>query len=177
MLNKVLEQARNMEPAVKSMILVSILGLLLITLLGTCRMRTEPPVSDWDETRAGMLVAQAELAAHYISTAVDSGAMTNEINRTLQRITDETIVTEIWVTDSDGKLEYSSHPDRKRPDPTQGAGDPFEALLNGTRTAMVLNLQPRESDSKMYQYAGVAGVGQPRIVQLGISGKDLQTEK
>ena len=130
-LTRGIEKVRSTEPMVKSIILVGFLGLLLIAILGTCRTKPAPDQSDWEDTRAGMLVAQAETTAHFISAAVDAGMMEGEINRTLRQITQETITTEIWVTDSDGRLEYSSHPDHKRPDPTQGDGGPVRSAPDG----------------------------------------------
>ena len=53
-------------------------------------------------------------------------------------------------------------------DPDSGSqAAPFANLLVGGQTVVVQDAMFRETDGALFQYVGVAGVDQPRIVQVG----------
>ena len=131
------------------------------------------------ETRASLMVATAKLVAHYVATAVEAGISADRINSVLRDITETTNLGEIWVTDADGNLKFTTNPslDFKFPtDPDSGTqAAPFAQLLEGTAsegtaTVVVQELRPREYDGAMFQYVGVSGIVRSRIVQVVIAG-------
>ena len=132
------------------------------------------------ETRTSLMVAAAKLVAHYVATAVEAGVPAEDINSVLLDITDTTQVSEVFVTDANGNIEYGSHPDLafKFPtDPDSGTqAAPFARLLEGTAsqgtaTVVVQEPGPREYDGAVFQYVGVSGIVRQRIVQVGIASE------
>ena len=137
-------------------------------------------VSELLETRASLMVATAKLVAHYVAAAVQAGTPADSINSVLLDITESTRVSEIYVTDADGNIEFGSHPTLNFTFPTNPeAGTqaaPFARLLEGTAsegtaTVVVQEPQPRELDGAIFQYVGVSGIVRNRIVQVGIVGE------
>ena len=143
-------------------------------------MPDDDRVSELLETRASLMVATAKLVAHYVATAVEAGTPAGDINTVLLDITESTRVSEIYVTDADGNIEFGSHPTLNFTFPTDPeAGTqaaPFARLLEGTAsegtaTVVVQEPQPRELDGAIFQYVGVSGIVRQRIVQVGIAGE------
>ena len=143
-------------------------------------MPDESRVNELIETRTSLMVATAKLVAHYVATAVQAGTSAENINSVLLDIVESTRVSEIYVTDADGNIEFGSHPTLKFTFPTDPeAGTqaaPFARLLEGTEsegtaTVVVQQPQPRELDGQMFQYVGVSGIVRHRIVQVGIAGE------
>ena len=129
-----------------------------------------------DEEIAGHMIASAKLTAHFVAAAIAAGMTTEEINAVLEEVADESAIAEFWVTDEDGNVVYTNNPDVEFKFPTDPDGDtqaaPFAALLNGDETVVVQDMQPREADGRLFQYVGVAGVDQTRIVQVGVDGEE-----
>ena len=130
------------------------------------------------ETRASLMAATAKMIAHYVAAAVQAGTSDGDINSVLLDITESTRVSEIYVTDADGNIEFGSHPTLNFTFPTDPeAGTqaaPFARLLEGTAsegtaTVVVQEPQPRELDGAVFQYVGVSGIVRNRIVQVGIA--------
>ncbi len=122
--------------------------------------------------REKAMVAAARMAAHYVAAAVKAGAHKDEIGAALADVVRTSGLSEIWVTDEHGRIVFGSgemdfvFPD----DPAAGTqAAPFAALLRGTEAVVVQDPQPREIDGAVFQYAGVAGVDRPRIVQVGLA--------
>lgn len=116
------------------------------------------------------MVAAAMTLAHYLDAALQAGTPERQIEAVLAMIVRRSGMSEFWITDETGRIVIGSAPmDFVFPsDPgadTQGA--PFAALLRGTETVVIQDPQPRELDGKVFRYVGVAGVDQPRIVQVG----------
>ena len=137
-------------------------------------------VNELLETRTSLMVAVAKLVAHYVATAVEAGMEAETINSILLDIVESTRVSEIYVTDADGSIEFGSHPTlnfRFPTDPEAGTqAAPFALLLDGTAsegtaTVVVQEPQPRELDGAVFQYVGVSGIVRHRIVQVGIAGE------
>ena len=127
-----------------------------------------------NEEATAHMIAEAKLTAHYIAAALAAGKSPDEINATLQEIADTSVITEFWVSDEMGRVEFTSRPglDFTFPtDPNAGTqAAPFADLLLGNKQVVTQGMQPREADGKPFQYVGAAGVDQPRIVQVGIAG-------
>lgn len=142
-------------------------------------MPDDSRVKELIETRTSLMVATAKLVAHYVATAVEAGTSSEKINSVLLDIVESTKVSEIYVTDADGNIEFGSHPTLNFTFPTDpGAGTqaaPFARLFEGTAsegtaTVVVQDPQPRELDGQVFQYVGVSGIVRHRIVQVGIAG-------
>ena len=145
---------------------------LTLVLLTACAGEDPPatlgtPVTDH-------MIAEATLTAHYVAAALAAGATVEEINATLGEIADSTVISEFWVSDENGRVEFTSVPGLEFAFPTDpDAGTqaaPFANLLLGREKAVAQGMMPREAEGAMFQYVGVAGVDQPRIVQVGLSG-------
>ena len=126
---------------------------------------TEQAVSDH-------MVAQATLTAHYIAAARKAGTPDDEINDVLSSIAEATVIDEFWISDENGVILYTNIPDLDFSFPTDPQAEtqaaPFALLLSGVESTVVQKAQPRTADEKIFKYVGVAGVDQPRIVQVGI---------
>ena len=122
------------------------------------------------------LVAEAMLAAHFVDAAVRAGMDRAAINAVLSRIADETVISEFWVSDENGEIAFTNVEGANFSFPTDPAADsqaaPFAALLTGDRTVVVQEPGPRVLDGAVFQYVGVAGVDQTRIVQVGLSAAE-----
>ncbi|MDE0479209.1 MAG: hypothetical protein F4234_06520 [Gammaproteobacteria bacterium] len=118
------------------------------------------------------MIAAAKLLAQYVSAANRAGFDRNQVNAALAQICAQSVITEFWVSDENGEVEYSSADPqgfRFPLDPSAGTqAAPFAALLTGKTTIVVQTPQPRELDSRVFQYVGVAGADKPRIVQVGV---------
>ncbi len=147
---------------------------MAMVLAAGCASDHEAEPTNANET--AHLVAQAKLTAHYIAAALEAGQSPDEINATLKEIADTSIITEFWVSDETGRVEFTnvSGLDFTFPtDPDAGTqAAPFADLLLGNQQVVTQGMQPREADGKSFQYVGVAGVDKARIVQVGISGPE-----
>lgn len=123
------------------------------------------------------MVAEAMLTAHYIDAALEAGMTTDEINTVLADIAERSVISEFWISDEQGQVRFGNISGMTFRFPTDPQGDtqaaPFAALLKGSETVVVQDMQEREYDGALFKYAGVAGVDKPRIVQVGISGEEL----
>ena len=145
--------------------------LLTFCLALACASESAPP-ADNSAVVDPHLVAEATLTAHYIAAALEAGKSPAEINATLRQIADGTVISEFWVSDAAGNVEFSSVPDAEfsfgtNPDADRQAAE-FVNLLLGTEKVVVQQAQPRDLDGAVFQYVGVAGVDGPRIVQVGL---------
>ena len=149
--------------------------MLTLCLALACASESAPPAAAPADNSAVVdqhLVAEATLTAHYIAAALEAGKTPEEINATLRQIANATVISEFWVSDADGNVEFSSVPDAEfsfgdDPDADQQAAE-FVKLLLGTEKVVVQQAQPRDLDGAVFQYVGVAGVDGPRIVQVGL---------
>ncbi len=126
------------------------------------------------------MIAEATLTAHFVAAALKAGMSRDEINATLAEVAANTVITEFWVSDHNGQVVFSNVDGVSFSFPTDtGAGNqaaPFAALLDGSAQVVIQDSQPRELDNAVYRYIGVAGVDQRRIVQVGISAKDMESD-
>ncbi len=123
------------------------------------------------------MVAEATLAAHFVDAAVKAGMDRDAINAVLKRIAEETVISEFWVSNGNGEIAFTNVEGVDFTFPADPAADsqaaPFAALLTGDQTVVVQGAAPRVLDGAVFRYVGVAGVDQPRIVQVGLSAAEL----
>ena len=158
---------RTLLPLSLALVLILAIGCISVSTTTVNEESAEALMSDH-------MVAEALLTAHYIDAAQRAGMSSQEINATLASIADETLITEFWVSDANGSIEFTNVPglDFTFPtDPEAGTqAAPFADLLTGKETVVVQDVQARDADGALFKYVGVAGVDQPRIVQIGIEG-------
>lgn len=130
-----------------------------------------------DDAVSRHMVAEATLAAHFVDAALKAGMDRDAINAVLRRIANETVISEFWVSDENGEIAFTNVEGVDFTFPTDPASDsqaaPFAALLTGDQTVVVQGAAPRVLDGATFQYVGVAGVDQTRIVQVGLSAAEL----
>ena len=129
-----------------------------------------------DDAVSRHLVVEATLTAHFVDAALRAGMDRETINAVLGRIAEETVISEFWISDDNGEIAFTNVEGADFAFPTDPSGEsqaaPFAALLTGDRTVVVQDARPRELDGAIYQYVGVAGVDQRRIVQVGLSAAE-----
>ena len=139
---------------------------------GTAMTKGQP---GGDDSVSRHLVAEAMLTAHLVDAALKAGMGRDAINA-VRRVADETIVSEFWVSDENGEIAFTNVEGADFAFPTDPAADsqaaPFAALLTGDQTVVVQEPGPRLLDGAVFQYVGVAGVDQPRIVQVGLAAAE-----
>ena len=149
-------------------------------LVAACGGSDELTLAEKEELYSEHMAAQATLAAHYIAAALDAGMGAEEINAVLVQIAQDTVIGEFWISDETGAVVFTSRPGTDFQFPTDlGAGTqaaPFAALLQGSERVVTQNTLPRELDLQPFKYVAAAGVDQPRIVQVGVSGAALSGE-
>ena len=131
-----------------------------------------------DELVSKHMVVEAMLTSHFIDAALRSGMSQDEINAVLTKIAEQSIISEFWVSDEEGNIEFSNFPDVNFNFPTDSSSNsqasPFAVLLDGSETVIVQGLMERELDGKSYKYVGVSGIDKSRIVQIGISESEME---
>jgi hypothetical protein len=154
---------RNRAPA----ILVAVLA---------CFMNTSSRAAECDDVIARHMIGQAMLAAQFVAVAEKAGMTPAQINGVLNTVTKSSAIEEFWITDSTGHayLTNTGIDFTFRPDPAkQPQASAFWALLDGRDKVVVQETRKREIDDQVFKYVGVAGVDKPRIVQVGVSEKNL----
>jgi hypothetical protein len=154
---------RNRAPA----ILVAVLA---------CFTNTSSRAAECDDLIARHMIGQAMLAAQFVAVAEKAGMTPAQINGVLNTVTGSSAVEEFWITDSAGHayltntgIDFTFSPDPAK----QPQASAFWALLDGRDKIVVQETRRREIDDRVFKYVGVAGVDKPRIVQVGVSEKNL----
>ena len=151
--------------------------------LGCCMLMGGVAVADEqmsaDEMISQHMVAQALLTAYFIDAARKAGMDTAGINAVLAEIAEHSVISEFWISDESGQIAFSNiqGADFAFPtDPEAGTQTaPFAVLLGGMERVVVQQARPRELDAAIFKYVAVAGIDQPRIVQVGISAAEFGT--
>lgn len=122
------------------------------------------------------MITVAKLIAHLIDLAVKSDCDALEINEKLRDITSNTALSEIWISDEEGRVVYSSVPDIEFSfsddcDRESQAGG-FMQLLSTNVESVVQPFMPRTLDGRSFKYVAVRGIDKPRIVQVGVVATD-----
>ena len=124
------------------------------------------------------MVAEAMLTSHFIDAALRAGMSQEEINVVLTNIAEQSIISEFWVSDEGGNIEFTNFPDVDfkflTDSSSSSQASPFVALLDGRETVVVQGLMERELDGESYKYVGVSGTDKSRIVQIGISESEME---
>ncbi len=124
-----------------------------------------------EDKLAQQMAATATVLAHLVDLSQAQGVSRSQLQQRLDRILDETVLDEFWISDSDGcaRLRPSGNdvfcfsPDPKK----QPQAHAFWPLLTGQSKMVIQEARKREIDDKIFQYVGVGGVDRPRIVQVG----------
>ena len=131
-----------------------------------------------DESVSKHMVAEAMLTSQFIDAALRAGMSQDEINAALTKIAEQSIISEFWVSDEGGNIEFSNFPDVNFKFPTDSSGTSqaasFAVLLDGSETVVVQEWMERELDGKSYKYVGVSGTDKSRIVQIGVSELEME---
>lgn len=154
---------------------------LLAISISACFLYSGISAADEESKKENMIskhmVAQAMLTAYYIDAALKAGMDSTAINAALTRVADQSVISEFWISDEQGNIEFTNigGTSFKFPtDPEAGSqAAPFAALLSGAETIVIQNTQPRELEGALYKYVGVAGIDKSRIVQVGISAAEM----
>ncbi len=156
--------------------------LLTVLCAGLCLLSSGVVLADEAETLdaiSGHMVAQAMLTAHFIDAALKAGMDAEQINAVLADIADNSVISEFWISDETGQIAFTNIPGTGFAFPTDpDAGTqaaPFAALLTGKKV-VIQDAQPRELDAAVFKYVGVAGIDQARIVQVGVSVAEMESE-
>ena len=154
---------RNCAPAVLVVVL-------------TCFTNTSSRAAECDDLIARHMIGQAMLAAQFVAVAEKAGMTPAQINGVLNTVTGPSAIEEFWITDSAGHayltntgIDFTFSPDPAK----QPQASAFWALLDGRDQIVVQETRKREIDDRVFKYVGVAGVDKPRIVQVGVSEKNL----
>jgi hypothetical protein len=129
-----------------------------------------------DDAIARHMVGEALLAANLVALAEKAGMQPAQINAVLKDVADRSAINEFWITDSSGHayLTNTGKDFTFSPDPAkQPQASAFWPLLEGKKTIVIQAARKREIDDQVFKYVGVSGVDKPRIVQVGVSAKNL----
>jgi HAMP domain-containing protein len=153
-------------------------GQLLAQLLArsaSFALRVPPDVED---SISDQMVVEATIAAHLVAIAEAAGLSMEQINGHLRQITDNSPLDEFWITDENGhaylrniaEIDFTFDPDPRQ----QPQAHVFWPLLTGEAKTVKQEARVREVDDQAFKYVGVAGVDQPRIVQVGYNAHFLE---
>jgi hypothetical protein len=153
-------------------------GLVIARLLTRSAMFAEQIPRDVEDAIGEQMIVEATIAAHLVGIAEDAGLSPDEINSHLRAITTSTVLDEFWITDETGhaylrniqEIDFTFNPDPAE----QPQAHVFWPLLTGEADAVVQEARQREVDTQVFKYAGVAGVDQSRIVQVGYHATFLE---
>ena len=160
----------------RTMVNLAIAASLLVIALGCAAGGTAETPGVSDAAVTDHMVAEATLLAHYIDAALAAGMTTEEINGTLSAIANSTVISEFWVSDETGQVQFTNVPGLDFAFPTdpeaRTQAAPFANLLLGRESVVAQGVMPREADGVLFQYVGVAGVDRARIVQVGLAAAE-----
>ncbi|GEM_PF-4974744 len=134
-----------------------------------------------EEIVGEQMVVQATITAHLISIAKQANLSNSEIMNHLDHITNKTELDEFVITDAKGHAFLNSVKGANftfNPDPKiQPQAHVFWDLLTGKKEVVIQSAMTREIDDKVFKYVAVAGVDQPRIIEIGYELKYLDKLK
>ncbi len=153
-------------------------GLLIAEFLSRMVRFSHQAQQELEQDLGGQMAVQAMIASHLVAIAEEAGLEPQEINQRLAAIAAQSVLDEFWITDETGNAYLSNNPDFDftfSPDPQeQPQASEFWPLLTGEATVIQQDAQRREIDDQIFKYVGVAGVDQPRIVQVGYAAEFLE---
>ena len=87
------------------------------------------------------MVAEAMLTSHFIDAALRAGMSQDEINAVLAKVAEQSIISEFWISDEGGNIEFSNFPDVSFKFPMDSSSNsqasPFAVLLDGRETVVI----------------------------------------
>lgn len=129
-----------------------------------------------DDMLSNHMVCEALLVARFVDAAIKAGMDRDQINSALADIAQRSAISEVWVTDESGRIDFTNVDGASfvfPTDPEAGTqAAPFAALLGGGETVVVQDFCERELDGERFKYVGVSGIDKPRIVQVGVAAKE-----
>ena len=84
---------------------------LAASALGLSLMFSGAAAGDADDIASEHMVAEAMLTAYFIDAALKAGMGHDEINAVLTRVADQTVISEFWITDENGRVVFTNIPD------------------------------------------------------------------
>ncbi len=125
------------------------------------------------------MIVQARIASHLVAVAEAAGEDPETISQRFIDITNTTVADEFWITDETGEsvirtlrnVEFTFSPDPEE----QPQAHIFWQLLQNERDSIIQDATVREIDDQRFKYAGVNGIDQPRIVQIGYNASILDS--
>ncbi len=152
-------------------------GLLIARLLARTAGIVDEFPQEMENAIGDQMVVEATLSAHLVAIAEQAGLSPDEINAHLKAVTDQTVLSEFWITDSSGHAYLHNVPGVDftfSPDPqAQPQASVFWPLITGDAAVVVQEARQREIDTEIFKYVGVAGIDQARIVQVGYNAAVL----
>lgn len=124
-----------------------------------------------EEKVTDQMVSTAMAIAQLVAVSEGKGESRLVLQQRLNSIIRSGAIDEFWVTDADGCARlrppgnpvFCFSPDPKK----QPQAHVFWPLLTGEAQVVVQGARKREIDDQIFQYVGVAGLDQRRIVQVG----------
>ncbi len=152
-------------------------GLLIARLLARTAGIVDEFPQEMENAIGDQMVVEATIAAHLVAVAEQAGLSPDQINAHLKAITDATVLSEFWITDPSGHaylhslpgVDFSFSPDPQK----EPQASVFWPLLTGQEKVVIQDARPREIDPQVFKYVGVAGIDEPRIVQVGYNAAVL----
>lgn len=152
-------------------------GLLIARLLARTASIVDEFPQEMEDAIGDQMVVEATIAAHMVAIAEQAGLSPDEINAHLVAITETTVLSEFWITDSWGHaylhnlagVDFTFSPDAQE----QPQASVFWPLITGAKKVVIQEARQREIDIEIFKYVGVAGIDQPRIVQVGYNAAML----
>jgi hypothetical protein len=149
---------------------------IIVALIMLCNGRPPAQAADCEDLVAQHMVGEALLAAHLVALAEKSGMKKADIDAILKRIAEKSAIEEFWITDSSGHayltntgVDFTFSPDSTK----QPQASAFWPLISGDKAIVIQAARKREIDNRIFKYVGVAGIDQPRIVQVGIPAETV----
>ena len=65
-----------------------------------------------DDAVSRHMIAEATLTAHLIAAALKAGMSKTEINAVLAKVAKESAISEFWISDAKGRIEFTNIPGR-----------------------------------------------------------------
>jgi PAS domain S-box-containing protein len=153
-------------------------GILMAQFLARMVRFSQEVQAEIEQNLGEQMVVQATVTSHFVAIAEQAGLSSEEITERLTLIRDQTVLDEFWITDASGYAYLRTEPEIEftfSPDPNlQPQASAFWQLLTGERRVVVQEARMREVDTRLFKYVGVAGVDQPRIVQVGYEAQLIQ---
>ena len=127
-----------------------------------------------DQAIGDQMVATARVAAQLVAVGTAAGLSNAQLTDAVAQVAATSVAKEFWITDSSGRavihnvpgVEFTFSPDPKQ----QPQASVFYRLLSEPPDGppVIQDARIREIDDQVWKYAGVPGVDEPRIVQVGV---------